>query len=208
MAYKLSERFNQDGKIPTSEDINFSVIVKVLIVFGIISLFTAFIFSIETGEIASKEMKLSLFRSDSMQVGPFDVNKNNQSLKVSFKIDLQSQSWTVVSGKVLNENKEYLFSFSKELSYYSGRDSEGSWSELDDSYSMSLTFPKKGKYYLDIDLEFDRKPSTLKVWISKKLGSHIPHMIFGILLVILAIIINEVKNQTISKMIIKANQNE
>lgn len=206
MPYKLSQRFNQDSKIATTGDINLGAIVKVLIVFAAINLLTAFVFSAETGKVASYKITPPLISSQPTEIGPINIKKDKQSLNVSFKADIQGQSWVVVRGEALDKNKKYLFSFTKELSYYSGRDSDGSWSERDDSYSMNLTFPKKGDYYFKINLDYNKKPRSVKVMFNNKIGSHIPHMVFGIILLISAIVINELKNNSIRKMIVAANK--
>ena len=202
MAYKLSDREQQEPASATGDNnpdrVDLGKIATVFIVFGLISLLTAWIYSMETEKIIDTAFRPAESSSQSAEIGPINVRKNNESYAISIQANLSSQSWANIEGQVLDSNKQYLFSFGKELSRYSGRDSEGSWSEVENAYSMNVTFPKYGVYYLQFNTESDRIPNVVKVVVSKKRGSSLPHLWFGIIALLIGIVINEIKNRTIT----------
>jgi hypothetical protein len=201
MAYKLSDRNEQTPVSAGNNDpdrVNLGKIATVFIVFGLLGLLTAWIYSMETENIINTSFRPAGLSGQSAEVGPIKVNKNNESYSISIKANMPSQSWANIESQVLDSNRQYLFSFGKELSRYSGRDSEGSWAEVDNGYSMNVTFPKRGIYYLQFNTESDRVPSVVAVRVSKKRGSSLPHMWFGIIALLIGIVVNEVKNRTIS----------
>ncbi len=199
MAYKLSDRHGQDDISADNNDsgnVDFGKLATVFIIFGLLSLFTAWMYSMETEKMANISFRPAGISSSSAEIGPLTVKKHNETYSISVSANLSSQSWASIEGQVLNSNKEYLFSFGKELSYYSGRDYEGGWTEVDNNYSINVTFPKAGIYYLKFNTQSDRPPNAVGVKISKKRGSSIPHMWFGILALIIGIVLNEMKNRT------------
>jgi hypothetical protein len=210
MAYKLSSRKTQD-KVSTHDShpdhVDLGKLATVFIIFGLLSLLTAWIYSMETEKIANASFRPSKISGISAEVGPINVRKHNESYSINIKASLYSQSWSSIQGQVLDSNKQYLFSFGKELSYYTGRDSEGSWSELDNDYSMNVTFPKPGAYYLQFDTESNVIPKNVKVKVTKKRGSSIPHMWFGIIVLIIGIVMNEIKNRSLIRVIEKFSDN-
>ncbi len=202
MAYKLSDRHGQDKISASNNDpdtVDLGKVATVFIVFGLLSLLTAFIYSIETQGVANTSFRPTNAADNLPVIGPINIRKDNETYVINVKAALSSQSWSYIGGDVLDANKEYLFSFGKELSYYSGRD----WTELDNEYSMNVTFPKSGTYYLKFNTDNSRNPKKIVVKVGKKLGSSIPHMWFGIILLIIGIVMNEIKNRTIKNVIDK-----
>jgi hypothetical protein len=65
---------------------------------------------------------------------------------------------------------------------------------------MKITFPQPGQYYLNLKSSGSYNPDTVQVTISKKLGSSIPHMVFGIFTLLIGISLYEIRNKTLSKM--------
>lgn len=201
MAYKLSNRQEQDSISAENNDpdrVDLGKVATVFIIFSLLSLLTAWIYSMETEKVASTSFQ-PYGNGTAAELGPINVRKHNETYSITIKANLASQSWSHIEGQVLNSDKQYLFAFGKELSYYSGRDSDGSWTELENDYSMNVTFPKPGTYYLKFSTESDKAPKKVKVSVSKKRGSSLPHLWFGILTLIIGIVLNEVKNRTIGK---------
>ncbi len=191
MAYRISDRLKQDKISARNNDpdrLDFGKLATVFFVFGLVSIVTAWMFDVETGKAFDASFKPDGRNAHSAEMGPIVVKQRNTSYAITVKADLSAQSWAYISGEVLDEKKEYLFSFAKELSYYSGRDSEGAWKELNDDYTMDVTFPKKGTYYLKFSIESDRIPRNVKIKVAQKVGSSMPHMWYGIILIFLGIV--------------------
>lgn len=202
MAYKLSDIQKPDEEVNDSnnepeESVDLGKVATVFIIFGLLSLFTAWMYSMETEQISKTSFRPVGTSGSSAEIGPINVRKHNESYTIHVKASLSSQSWANIEGQVLDSTKQYLFSFGKELSYYSGRDYEGSWTELDNNYSINVTFPKPGTYYLQFNTQSDRAPQNVEVKVSKKRGSSIPHMWFGIIILLIGIVMRELKKHTI-----------
>ncbi len=200
MAYKLSQR-HQLRKIGYSEQddtnrLHLGSVATVFIIFGLLGLMTAWFYSNETVKVIysvynpqeSKEYK---------EFGPIAVSEKGAVYRISVNAKLANQSWSFIEGEVLNNDKEYLFSFGKELSYYSGSD----WSEVDDDYSIKVTFPQIGKYYLRFKTESSHNPQNITVKVSSRVGSSLPHFWFGIITLIIGVILNEIHNRTIIRVL-------
>ena len=112
-------------------------------------------------------------------------------------------SWTFIEGEVLDADEEYLFSFGDELGHYTGVDSEGPWTEHKNSYSVKLTLPEAGDYFLDFVAETSRggDNTPLTVTVEKLRGSSLPHILAGVVALIIAVMLNEIRNRTINKLI-------
>ncbi len=197
MSYKLSER-HKNSQHKDSSEVDLNKIASVFIIFGVLSIITSFIFTMDRSKIVEKSLHPYKNNSSKLEIGPINTKKYKESYSIKIKAALFRQSWSFVEGVVLDNNKEYLFSFGKELSSYSGYDGEGYWAEVKNNYAMNITFPKPGIYYLIFSTTGGTVPDQVKISISKKIGSGIPHLIFGILLIIMGIIINEIRNRTIS----------
>ena len=216
MAYKLSERLNQKKGTPSSEDgVDLGKVATVFIVFGILSLITAWVFSMETQRLFSDTVRTYVSPSvpsqqavageqeegkDVATIGPITVQRYKEVYEISIASSVPENTWSFVEGEVLDAEKDYLFSFGKELWSETGYDDEGAWRESDNSYSMKLTFPQPGQYYLNLKSSGSYNPDAVQVTISKKRGSSIPHFVFGIFTLLIGLVLNEVRNKTLTKM--------
>lgn len=236
MAYKLSDRRGRNGHRDEQPDgIDFGQLATVFIVFGLLSLLTAAVFSTQTetttntqfrpgsaslykpataGPVPKTDNGLVPYRPNDKAapskpadkiaaVGPITVRKYNESYRVNVKANMPVQSWSFIEGQVVNHNKEYLFSFGKELWHESGRDADGYWREADNEYSVNITFPKPGTYYLHFVTQTNKLPKNIKVTVEKRLGSSLPHLWFGIIVLIIGIVLNEMKNRTVKRILDK-----
>ncbi len=216
MAYKLSERLNQNKETPSFEDgVDLEKVVIVFIVFGILSLITAWIFSMETQRLFSDTVRTYVSPSVPSQqavageqeegkgvatIGPITVQRYKEVYEISIASSVPENTWSFVEGEVLDAEKDYLFSFGKELWSETGYDDEGAWRESDNSYSMKLTFPQPGQYYLNLKSSGSYNPDAVQVTISKKRGSSIPHFVFGIFTLLIGLVLSEVHKKTLTKM--------
>lgn len=200
MPYKLSQRHQQNRfkyESHHSDSVDLGKIATVFIVFGFLSLLTSLIYSFETETVFDRSVNTNNQYAPP-EIGPIYVSKYRESYNIEVKANLNSQSWFYIQGEVLDIYRNYLFSFGQELSKYSGYDSDGSWQEKVDNYSINITFPKPGAYYLKFDTSSNESPGVFKLKVNKKIGSSLPHLYFGILLIIIGIIVYERKNRTFS----------
>jgi hypothetical protein len=174
--------------------IDLGKLATVFIVFGLLSLLTSWFYSTSTKRVANVLLQDSISYS---HIEAIRVVEDDEVYALSFDFNLSTQSWSQVSVEVLDNDKNYLFSFTEEASYYLGID----WVERKDADTMNITFPKAGTYYLKFAVEGNKPPYSVKVLVSKKRGSTLPHLWFGIIIIIIGIILNEVKNRTISGVI-------
>lgn len=196
-------------------------LAKILIIFAALCFFTSLVFSCgsrvarETVTFSS-ETVLNSSEGEGQTVGPIRVNSSNTVYEVSVSAkSLSSNSWASITGQVLDSQKQYLFAFGKELWRESGYSGGESWSESDTSFDMKVTIKKPGEYYLRFTSEAGRtnsysssavSPPSALVIVSKKAGSSLPHMWAGILALVLAVVFNEIRSQTIGNLIQKAKE--
>jgi len=84
---------------------------------------------------------------------PFSVPRTG-NVKVEIRTDLDN-NWAYFNMALLAEDGSRGFDFGREISYYHGRDSDGSWSEGSRSDSATLARVPAGRYYLRIEPEMD-----------------------------------------------------
>jgi hypothetical protein len=72
------------------------------------------------------------------------------------KIDTNlSDNWAYLSFALINDATGDAFDFAREVSYYSGYDSDGSWTEGSKSASITIPHVPAGRYYLRIEPEME-----------------------------------------------------
>lgn len=206
MPYKLSERLYQDEpekarkKKKKNQSVNLGALALICLIFSLISFMTSQYYGAKTEKVvhASFQPTPTSNRAETKLL----VNKYNESYEITVMASLELQSYSFVEAQVLDANKEYLFSFGEELWYEQGRDSDGYWKEGNHGYSMDITFPKPGSYYLLFDVEKTPKtPKVLTVKVAKKRGSSVPHAALSLICLLLGLLLNEIKNQTILRIL-------
>ncbi|MEZ8382470.1 hypothetical protein [Vibrio splendidus] len=197
MAYKLSDR-NEIGRsgslLKNNDRVDLGALATVFILFGLLSLATSWFYSAETVKIIRSNYYPNSYDSQNV-FGPIKVSKEGEVYEIFVRAALADQSWSYVEGEVLNEKKKYLFAFGEELSYYYGSD----WKELHNDYSLIVTFPEPGNYYLKFQTESSLAPRSIRVEVTNRVGSGLPHLWFGIITLLIGVIMNEIKNLTIIK---------
>lgn len=138
-------------------------------------------------------------KNEQALIGPINVKKRREVYEISIVASLPAQSWSFIEGEVLDQDKEYLFSFGKELWYETGRDADGAWSENKNHYSIRVTFPQPGTYYLNFKTDSNKMPQNGVVKVTRKRGSALPHFWFGIIALVTGIVLNEIRNRTLIK---------
>lgn len=119
MAYKLSERLHQNTSPASPEEgVPLGKLATVFILFGLLSLLTAWVFSISIGQqlhhVVTPAISSSPINDESQEIaiiGPLMVLKYREVYTIQLASKLSENSWSFVEGEVLNARKEYLFSF-------------------------------------------------------------------------------------------------
>jgi hypothetical protein len=70
-------------------------------------------------------------------------------------------NWLYLNFALVNEDSGQTYDFGRELSYYSGYDSDGSWTEGSRQDSAIVPSVPPGHYFLRIEPESDRKPGRI-----------------------------------------------
>lgn len=155
-----------------------------LIFYSFICFFAAIILSFDVG----KEIKKALPNKGG-EVGPIYIDKANTVYEMRVRQSVPLNQWSYVEVEVLDENKDYLFSFSDEFWQEEGYDSEGYyWKEAVDSFEMEMVFPEKGNYYFKI-LGQPSGSNIDKITVSttRELGSNLAFIWQGILSFVLGL---------------------
>lgn len=115
------------------------------------------------------------------EIGPIEVKKDNSVFELKANQNLSYGKWSYVSAELLDSNKNYLFSFGKQLWAETGYDSDGRWYEKDTDVSSKFTIKKAGTYYLRLKSNNSGGVlSNINVSVTRKRGSSLPHLIAGI----------------------------
>jgi hypothetical protein len=80
----------------------------------------------------------------------FDLTGGDANVVVETDTDLYNQ-WVFVEYSLIDENTGRAFEFGREVSYYSGRDSDGAWTEGDRVDRARLGPVPAGRYFLRIE---------------------------------------------------------
>ncbi len=96
---------------------------------------------------------------------PFEIrSRGNVRADVSASV---SNDWIGVQGDLVNQDTGEVTSFYQEISFYSGTDSEGSWTEGGRSGTEYLSAVEPGKYVLRTTAAFPTKaPRTFRVQLT------------------------------------------
>ncbi|MFC1749022.1 hypothetical protein ACFL2V_09480 [Pseudomonadota bacterium] len=181
------------------DEIDLGKIASVFFLFGVLSLLMSWYYSSDAETLYKESVRLNP-NTPELLLGPMKVAKKNTAYEITVKTDLNINSWAFVEGEILDQNKDYLYSFGKELWHESGYDSDGSWTESNNDYSLDVTFPTAGVYYLKFKSEAQRPPRSVTIKVARSHGSALPHFWFGVLSIIIGIVLNEFKNRTIRRM--------
>lgn len=88
----------------------------------------------------------------------FDVPGERSNVEVEIRTDLDN-NWAYFNLALLKEDGSIGYDFGREVSYYHGYDSDGSWTEGHPKDSVVLSRVEPGKYYLRIEPEMDPEAS-------------------------------------------------
>jgi hypothetical protein len=100
--------------------------------------------------------------------GPFEITQEgNLQVKVTAPV---SQSWLYLQGALINEDTGAVDEFDSEVSYYSGSDSDGSWTEGSTSDTRYLAAVPPGRYTLRLEPQWEpgRNPGQYEVTLKSR----------------------------------------
>jgi hypothetical protein len=86
----------------------------------------------------------------------FELKGRPQPMELTVRTSLVND-WAYFNFALINDDTGDAFEFGREVSYYAGRDSDGSWSEGSSDSSAYLPPVPAGHYYLRIEPEMDAK---------------------------------------------------
>lgn len=84
----------------------------------------------------------------------FELKGRDANVEVDLKADVDND-WAFFNMALINEQTGQGFDFAREVSYYSGRDSDGNWTEGSRRDSVTIPRVPAGRYYLRIEPEMD-----------------------------------------------------
>jgi hypothetical protein len=88
----------------------------------------------------------------------FDLKGRTSNVELAIRTDL-SNNWAYFNFALINEQTGQAYDFGREVSYYFGRDSDGSWTEGSAGDRVLIPSVPAGRYYLRVEPEMD--PGTI-----------------------------------------------
>jgi len=192
------------SSVSDDDKINFGKLAMVFLVFAVISLITAAVWS-------GNQSTQSFTVSPGKPAGPITTTSSDTVLNIGLAHATPNQTWASIEASILDSRQKRLFSFGDEVFAESGRDSEGSWSESKTTFDMKVTIPDPGTYFINIGVTAGRvgqkadpaisSQARSRVVVAIQRGSSIPHLVVGILALIIGLILNEMQNRTFTRLI-------
>ena len=141
-------------------------------------------YSVESQTVAKRTYSLD----EGSTYGPIVVKKGQPKI-CKIRSSMYGDNTNIYfSGEVLDEDKDTLYEFGKDLWHESGYDSEGYWAEADRNMEASLSFTEPGKYYIQFHTD-ENMMKNIGLEIVVKKGSGIPHLMMGTYLLIIIIVL-------------------
>ena len=154
----------------------------IVVIFAIICLVTSML--LQSTFYYNKTMN---YLNEGQIVGPIKVKNKPVICKVMAHFSGENTS-SYLSGEVLDENKDTLYEFGKDLWHESGYDSDGYWSESDRKMTAYLTFKDKGTYYIQFNTD-ENNMYNISVTFQLVKNSYVAHSKAGTLALLLAMIV-------------------
>ncbi len=198
-------RHPQDKDDFEDDHVHFGQLALVFIGFAILYFATGFFF-----DSSLKTMRAKDFPTSRM-FGPIDTTKPNTVVEISMRNRFLRQSWSFVEVEILKQDKNRLLSFGGEFSHEQGRDADGPWSESQTDRNVRVTLPDPGKYYLKFNAEGGRMGALgasattdrtrLDIRVVYKRGNSTIFNLLGIIVLIIGVVLNELRNRTLIKIL-------
>ncbi len=111
----------------------------------------------------------------------FEVSGRTSNLELKTYANVSSE-WIYLNYALINQNTGEAYDFGREVSYYSGYDSDGAWSEGSRDDSVVVPHVPSGTYYLRIEPESDR--SFAPIMYTVTVVRDVPVLLFYLLALI------------------------
>lgn len=85
----------------------------------------------------------------------FEMKGGEKNVEVEIRTNL-TNDWMFLGFALINDETGTAYDFGKEISYYSGVDSDGSWSEGSNADTVSIGGVPGGRYYLRIEPDMEK----------------------------------------------------
>jgi hypothetical protein len=92
----------------------------------------------------------------------FNLEGRTAALELTVDANI-SDNWAYFNFALINDDTGTAFDFGREVSYYSGSDSDGTWTEGDTKSSVYIPSVPPGHYYLRIEPEMDAATGRYRV---------------------------------------------
>lgn len=102
----------------------------------------------------------------------FPLKGREANVEISVRTDV-TNDWAYIGLALINDDTGIAYDSGKEISYYYGRDSDGSWSEGQKSGSVTIPPVPPGNYYLRVEpeMEKDGRAHTMNYDLTVKHGT-------------------------------------
>jgi hypothetical protein len=118
------------------------------------------------------------------EVFPLEGKEDNVAVRINADV---ANRWVFLSMALINEETGQAYDFGQEVSYYTGRDSDGDWSEGSRSEEVLLPGIPGGRYYLRVEPETDAAqagPIPVRIRVVRGLPYNLRYFL-GMLLVLI-----------------------
>ena len=115
----------------------------------------------------------------------FDLQGHTSNVELTTEASV-SNNWIGVSYALINEDTGQAYDVGREVSYYSGRDQDGAWTEGSTRDVAVIPSVPPGRYYLRVEPDADPGPGTIRYTVI--LRRDVPSfLLYGLALLALAI---------------------
>jgi hypothetical protein len=105
----------------------------------------------------------------------FELKGHTSDLELKSTSNVDN-NWIYLNYALINQNTGQAYDFGREVSYYHGYDSDGSWSEGGQQDTVAIPSVPPGNYYLRVEPESDFGRGA--IWYSITVTRDVPQMSF------------------------------
>ncbi|MGM0443337.1 MAG: hypothetical protein ACQEQV_04035 [Fibrobacterota bacterium] len=187
----------------------------VLLVFAILCLATALFFTGGDGTatrhtFGTQRLSQNIATEDGRQVNKITfrdtlrIKRKNRVFRVKMKYSTSAMSngeWAFGGGSVLDSSGTHLFGFGESFWHETGYDSDGRWSESNNTYTSKFTIQEPGTYIIESKVykPVSHSAGTADIRIQEIRGSSVYLTVAGIIAIIAAVILTMMEKTRIAK---------
>lgn len=185
-----------------------------LLVLGFAILFFATAFYFDTTTKAYKRAVVPV----GVLFGPIETKRRDQIAHITTRHFAENRRWAFIEGVVLKDKKTRITSFGGEYFHESGYDADGPWSESEVERDVRVVLPSAGRYWIQFVAQGGRsgigkserlgKDTKVELKVELKRGGSTILNVLGLVLLVVAVIMNEVRNRTLTGMLRNMNDDD